>query len=179
MPTVFSHAAVPLSLGLGLGKAMISSRLLIAGIAASVIPDLDGISFWTGIPYASAFGHRGFTHSLLFVLFCSLVASLFHRFLKTKAVTAFLFIGGTVLSHIILDALTNGGLGTALLWPYSNGRFFLPFRPIEVSPVTVARFLSGRGLQVLLSELKWVWLPMTAVFILLLSIRRFAKTKRT
>ncbi len=179
MPTIFTHAAVPLAVGLGLGKDVISRRLMVTGVVASMIPDLDGISFWAGIPYASVLGHRGFTHSILFVLFCGLLAATFHRFFKTKASTAFFFIGSVVLSHIFLDAITNGGLGTALLWPFSNERFFLPFRPIEVSPLALTRLFSSRGIQVMTSELKWVWLPMLCLFVLLLPIRSFSKTKRT
>ena len=179
MPTVFSHTAVPIALGLGLGKKIVSPRLMAAGIAASVLPDVDGISFWTGISYASVFGHRGLTHSLLFVLLCALLGAAFHRLLKTKALTAFLFIGTVVISHILLDSLTNGGLGTALWWPFSPERFFFGTRPIEVSPVTLQRLLSARGIKVFISELQWVWLPSLALFLLASATRLFFKTKRT
>ena len=36
MPTVITHAAVPLCLGLGLGTKVIPPRLLFAGIAVSL-----------------------------------------------------------------------------------------------------------------------------------------------
>jgi len=36
MPTVFTHPAVPLAIGLGLGKDVISTPLLIAGVAVSM-----------------------------------------------------------------------------------------------------------------------------------------------
>jgi len=62
-------------------------------------------------------------------------------------------------SHGLLDALTDGGLGVAFLAPFSGERFFFPWQPIEVSPIGLRRFLSGRGLEVLRSELLWVWLP--------------------
>jgi membrane-bound metal-dependent hydrolase YbcI (DUF457 family) len=41
MPTIISHTAIPLAIGLGLGRKAISSRLLLAGMAASILPDLD------------------------------------------------------------------------------------------------------------------------------------------
>jgi inner membrane protein len=66
-------------------------------------------------------------------------------------------------SHGILDAMTDGGLGIALLAPFDDTRYFFPFRPIEVSPINIRRFLSGRGLAVLASELLWVWLPSAAL----------------
>lgn len=57
-------------------------------------------------------------------------------------------------THSLLDALTDGGLGVALLWPFSNERFFAPWRPIPVAPIG-AGMLSSRGLHVLLIEGLW------------------------
>ena len=54
-------------------------------------------------------------------------------------------------SHGFLDTLTDGGLGSALLWPFSDQRFFAPWRPLPVAPIGRA-FLSSRGLYVLLVE---------------------------
>jgi len=62
-------------------------------------------------------------------------------------------------SHGLLDALTNGGHGIALLSPFTNNRYFFPWTPIEVSPLNIEAFLSQRGLTVLMSELIWIWIP--------------------
>ena len=53
----------------------------------------------------------------------------------------FSFLFASTLSHGLVDMLTNGGLGVALLAPFDNGRYFFPFRPIEVSPLGIANFL--------------------------------------
>ncbi|MFN2645972.1 MAG: metal-dependent hydrolase, partial [Burkholderiales bacterium] len=66
MPSIFTHAAVPLALRLGLGGKAVSSRLLACGMIGSMLPDLDVIGLRLGVSYASEYGHRGFTHSLLF-----------------------------------------------------------------------------------------------------------------
>lgn len=63
-------------------------------------------------------------------------------------------------SHGLLDALTDGGLGAALLWPFSNERMFAPVRPLPVAPIG-ARMLSSRGLYVATVELLW-FLPLWA-----------------
>ena len=68
------------------------------------------------------------------------------------------------LSHPLLDAMTNGGLGVALFAPFSAQRYFFPFRPIEVSPIGM-RFFSERGLEVLASEVVWVWLPGLLIYL--------------
>jgi inner membrane protein len=62
-------------------------------------------------------------------------------------------------SHGVLDAMTDGGLGVAFLAPFSSERWFLPWRPIRVSPIGIAAFFSTRGRAVLESELWVVWLP--------------------
>jgi inner membrane protein len=55
--------------------------------------------------------------------------------------------------------MTNGGLGVALYWPFSLKRIFLPFRPIQVSPIGVGSFFTEWGLRVIVSELIWVLIP--------------------
>jgi inner membrane protein len=160
VPTIFSHPAVPLAIGLALGSKIIPTRLLVAGVVASIVPDLDVIAFRLGIPYASDFGHRGFTHSLTFAMVAALFAVPVARFFRASPLKTFLFLAIAMASHGILDAFTNGGLGVAFLWPWSGERFFAPhdYHHIEVSPIG-ARFFSARGLAVITSELKWVWLP--------------------
>jgi inner membrane protein len=54
-------------------------------------------------------------------------------------------------SHGLLDALTDGGLGAALLWPFSNARLFAPVRPLPVAPIGTG-MLSSRGLYVVVVE---------------------------
>src|SRR5678815_3579050 len=61
-------------------------------------------------------------------------------------------------SHGLLDALTNGGRGIGFFAPFSNHRYFFPWRPIQVSPIGVG-FFSPRGLRVLASEAGWIWVP--------------------
>jgi len=178
MPTIISHPAVPLALGFGLGGGFISIRLLICGVIGSTLPDLDVLAFRLGIPYAAAFGHRGFSHSLLFAFIVALLTACSYKPLRTAPIKAFGFMCIAVGSHGILDTFTNGGLGVGLLWPWSENRFFAPFQPIEVAPLNPARFLTERGTIVIQSELFWVWLPSVAfalmafVFALIVRNRR-------
>ena len=171
MPTIFSHLAVPLALHAGLGPRAIPRPLLLAGMAASVIPDLDVIGFRFGVAYGAQFGHRGATHSIAFALAMGAAAALGATRLRVKKAFAFFFVASCGASHGLLDSFTNGGSGVALWWPFSEERFFAPWRPIEVSPLSAARFLSHRGLEVLGSELVWVWLPAAMFAALLLALR--------
>ena len=55
--------------------------------------------------------------------------------------------------------MINGGLGVAFFALFSSARYFLRFRPIEVSPISVAALFTHRGVEVLRSEVVWIWLP--------------------
>ncbi len=136
--------------------------------ACSVLPDLDVIAFGLGISYRSIWGHRGFTHSLLFaVLAGCLIAWLAFRreelaAMKRSRVSLAIMFSLATVSHLVLDSLTDGGLGVAIFAPFDNTRYFAPWRPIEVSPIGTD-FFSARGLVVLASEMIWVWLPALAL----------------
>jgi len=159
MPSILSHPAVPLGLAFALGKGRVTPRLLVAGVAASVLPDLDVVAFRLGIPYVSPFGHRGLTHSLGFALLLGLAAAVFAPVLRSPKRWCFGFVFLAAFSHPLLDAFTNGGRGVALLWPFTDQRFFAPVRPIQVAPLSPWAFLGPWGCRVLASELAWVWLP--------------------
>lgn len=112
----------------------------------SLVPDLDVVAFKFGIPYGAPFGHRGATHSIAFALVMGLAAWLLTRSWKsTIALTI------VVLSHPLLDMLTDGGLGVGLFWPVTSERFFFPWRPLPVAPIGVG-MLSARGMYVLAVE---------------------------
>ncbi|MEP7119882.1 MAG: metal-dependent hydrolase [Byssovorax sp.] len=179
MASVLSHPAVVLALGPVFARLGVAPRLWLVGAVCTVVPDLDSIGFFAGVPYGSLFGHRGLSHSLLFALGLALILAPICRKLSPKAslptLVGFLFL--CTASHGLLDALTNGGLGVAFFSPFLQHRYFFPWRPIAVSPLSVSRFLAGRGLQVLSSELRWVWLPsvVTGVIAHLLLPRSGAK----
>lgn len=158
MASAFSHIVAPLVVG-GPFRNKVGWRLLILGMILSVAPDADSIAFQFGIPYASPWGHRGFTHSIVFALICAFVFSLMNGFFKSSRVTIFVFSFLSMVSHGLLDALTNGGLGVAFFWPMDSDRYFLPWRVIEVSPISVSRFFSDKGIAVLKSEFLYIWLP--------------------
>ena len=165
MCSVLTHPAVPIALSAFLPRGAASPALLLAGAACSVVPDLDVVGLGLGVGYGDVLGHRGLTHSILFAaaLGASLGFTMFRRARGGSPLT-FLFLFLSTLSHPLLDMLTNGGLGVALFAPFSGERHFFPWRPIEVSPIGVGRFLSDWGVRVVLSELRWVWLPSAVVY---------------
>jgi inner membrane protein len=174
MCSVLTHPAVPIALSTVLPQDALSSTVFLVGVACSVIPDLDVIGRKFGIRSPHMLGHRGLTHSIAFaaVLGATLTYTLFRGSHPDPwVVCLFLFV--STLSHALLDMLTNGGQGVALWAPFSNVRYFFPWRPIEVSPIGVRRFFSKRGVLILWSELRWVWLPSAGVCILGIMIWRY------
>jgi inner membrane protein len=178
MPTILTHAAVPLALGLGLSAQRIPRRLLVAGVLASMLPDLDVLAFRFHIAYGDVLGHRGASHSLAFAVFVGLVAFAWAQHLNAHRATAFWFAAVCTASHGVLDMFTNGGLGAALWWPVPDVRVFAPWQVIEVSPLSLRRVFSAKGWAVLQSELVWVWLPASLVCVGLWWARRQARSMR-
>ena len=172
MPSIVSHPAVPLAASIAFGRSVGSGRLLAAAVAASVLPDLDSIGFAFDVPYGSAFGHRGFLHSLLFAALVALLAAAAHRALAAPPAVAFGVVFAAAASHGLLDALTSGGYRVAFFSPFSNERHFLPWRPIAVSPIGVHRFFSGWGPRVMRSEALYIWLPAATFAALGMVVRR-------
>ena len=118
-----------------------------------------------GITSQHMLGHRGLTHSSMFAAALSALLSFtLFRNAQGSHWLIFLFLFLSTLSHALLDMLTNGGLGVALLAPFSNARYFFPWRPIEVSPIGIGSFFSEWGMRVIVTELKWVWLPSGIMF---------------
>src|SRR5881296_805802 len=177
MASLISHAAVPLALRLALGSEAVPRRLALAAVLCSALPDVDAVGYWAGIPYGHPLGHRGFSHSIVFALLVAGAACTLADWLGARARVVFAVIGLATVSHGVLDAMTNGGLGVAFFSPFSNRRYFLPWRPILVSPISLHIFFGYRGLWVMWSELGWIWLPAAVVFLAALALRRRVSRK--
>ena len=164
-------------------------RLYALAAACSILPDADVIAFSFGIPYSHLLGHRGLSHSLLFALAIGLLAAWLVRMpgaerripavapqisaLPFSSLAACLFLA--TASHGALDAMTDGGLGVAFFAPLDESRYFLPFRPLRVSPISVSAFFSSWGAQVMANEFVWAWVPCLA---LLAVLRLVAEAQR-
>jgi inner membrane protein len=135
----------------GASRAQLAISMLLWS-ALSLLPDADVIGFAFGIRYGDPWGHRGATHSFTFSLALGLLVGLLaarrgRPFWHTAALASLVLI-----SHALLDTLTDGGRGCALFWPFDTTRHFAPWRPLPVAPIGFA-FLSQRGLSVAATEL--------------------------
>lgn len=161
MPTVLTHAVVGATIAT-VARARVQWRLVTAAGISAALPDLDVVTFRLGVPYSSLLGHRGLSHGLVASAMIALAATwlLSRGTALASRMRVWLLLFVATASHGVLDAMTDGGLGVAFFAPFSQARYFFPWRPIAVSPIG-ARFFSSRGVDVLLSELVWVWVPAT------------------
>lgn len=163
MASLFGHALLGCTLSKVLDKTN-SKKLFVLAIISAILPDVDVLSFEFGIPYEHWLGHRGFTHSIVFAIIWSLVMSVV--FGKNNKWLFFIILFLATLSHAVLDAMTTGGLGVGFFIPFENTRYFLGFRPIQVSPIGIEKFFSEWGFKVIMSELIWIGLPCGVILII-------------
>lgn len=174
MASVFGHALVAIAI-----KKIVDDKntkwLLLSAILSSILPDLDVISFNFGIPYEHPLGHRGFSHSILFALIWAGLLAISIGKLKKKLWFFVIFL--STISHGVLDAMTNGGKGIGFFIPFDNSRYFFSFRPIQVSPIGIEKFFSQWGVEVILSEIKYVLLPSIVIFVIWKMVNKYKACK--
>ncbi len=167
MPTLIGHGMPALAVSMVIPRRL-SRAIILLGLACSIAPDLDLVGFYLGVPYAHWLGHRGLSHSLCFsLLTAGLCYLIFVRLTGKASERGRLFLSFLLcaVSHPILDGLTDGGYGVALLSPFSNERYFLPWQPLPVAPLGLGELAGPDGLAVLLHELLWIVLPSAAAAI--------------
>jgi inner membrane protein len=164
MPTVMTHMLVGAAASQIAPPGVPKGRLAVLLALAAAAPDLDVIGFSMGVPYGALLGHRGLSHSLLFAALLGATTAMallarrqvpWHRWLATMIIALV-----AVASHGLLDAATDAGLGIGFLLPFSDDRYFLPFRPMATAPLSPQRFFSAGRWHLMQSEMLWVWLPL-------------------
>jgi inner membrane protein len=182
MPSAFTHLFVSGVLGKTYTAGKMPLRFWVLSTVCAVLPDLDIIGFYFGIRYGDMLGHRGFLHSLSFALLVSVLVVVLafpalRRFSKKWwGMLAYFFI--VTASHGLLDSMTDKGMGVGFFIPFDNKRYFMPWRPIYASPMSISRFFTRAGLVVLIAEIIWIWLPLLLVYFGV-SLYRKSKSRRT
>ena len=145
MPTIITHSVFAISLAHVFKHNELPIRFWLLAAVCSMLPDI------------------AFLTSLVVVL-----GAFYQEKYSSLRPRLILFFFLVTASHGLFDALTNGGLGIAFFSPFDNSRYFLPIRPIQVSPIGLHDFLKWGGWKVLTNEFKWIALP--SILLLLLSI---------
>jgi len=160
MASLLTHAALPLLAGrvVNLPAGVPARRLATAAVVCACAVDLDLLAAFTDLRGRDAFEHRGFFHSLCFAALLAGAATALafrrHRFLPV-----FTLLFAAAASHPLLDLLTRGGPGVALLSPFYSGRLLAPLQLIPVCPLGVDEYFGRLGAIVLGNELMLIVLP--------------------
>jgi inner membrane protein len=167
MATFYTHAFVGFAAARLYADRPMPWRYWGLAVILPVIPDLD--VFLTGT-YGTAWGHRGFTHSLVFALSLAIIAA--SPTFKACRVSwwslpALFFT--IVASHGLLDAMTRGGENVPFFWPFS-GRYG-NWGPLLVSDIAFD-LPDPRYSRAIRAELLWIWLPMSVAVSLAMLYRR-------
>ena len=156
MATIFTHAALPLLAGRSfIPEGQRPRRFLIAAAICACVPDLDFLAYAFDVRPPQLLAHRGLTHSILFAaLLAAIVGVLaFPALLRTPRVWARVWLGlfGWGATHGLVDALTFGDVGVALLAPISAARLHFPLHPVPVVPLGFDEAFGRWGALVLLN----------------------------
>ena len=179
MPSIISHAAAGAALSIAFAPDGAPGRYWRVAIATAVLADVDSLLYYFRVSYYPAIGHRGFFHSPFFGLVISLLLMIL--FFRDEALFSgrwfwyFVLFFAVWTSHGLLDAMTNGGSGVAFLSPFSSRRYFLPWTPIQVSPMRIKSFFTPWGWSVFKNELVWIWLPGLMLVLLSRAVRLWMK----
>jgi inner membrane protein len=182
MASAITHGFFAVVMGKTYAAGKMPRQFWRACVYCSVLPDLDVFGYFFGIHYGDFLGHRGFTHSLVFAFLMNLAIMLLLFKDREKFSWSWLGLGlfffALFSSHGIIDALTDGGRGVAFFAPFDNTRYFFPWRPLLVSPIGLSGFFSAWGLEVLWSEMKWIWIPSFLLFLAMTGFRKIAFKRR-
>lgn len=179
MPMTTTHALVPLAATLAFAKPPIPWKLVIVAAFAAAAPDVDWLfKHFLHVSPVSIYAHRGATHSLSVALAAGLLATLAHRQLGVRPLTAGVVVGAAMASHGLLDMMTDSGRPVAYLWPISSVRLFADWRPFHSGEVHMAHLVT-QTLARLRDELWQLIIPMFVIAALLRVLRLLIeKTRR-
>src|SRR5206468_3008426 len=110
-----THTVLGACLGEVIAGKKLGKKAMLYGILANNIPDVDVVtSFWMN-NVDRLLAHRGFTHSILFALFCIPLLAFIAVKLSKKKLLSFnqwmLLFGTGIFTHIFIDAFTVYGTG--------------------------------------------------------------------
>jgi inner membrane protein len=119
-----THIALGVCIGEAFFGRLIGKKAMVWGAFAQSVPDIDFVAaFWMS-PAENLLAHRGFTHSIIFILivtpFLSLLAERWHRLHNISIRKWMIFFFLQMFIHIFIDAFNNYGVG----WfePFSHYR---------------------------------------------------------
>ncbi len=141
-------------------------------MACAVTPDLDKVvakvlGIFAAITLAPIWSHRGISHSFLFALILSLLATFVamrRHWCSEPWRTLFPMFFLVTISHAFIDVFV-GNYGVALFAPFTTTRYLHPIAAIP--SISFWQYFTPALGPVLLQEMLWIWFPFSALFLLI------------
>ena len=149
-----THIVLGACIGEAIAGKELGRKALVVGAIANSLPDIDFVaSFWLPVS-RDLLAHRGFTHSIAFMLLVSpLIAMLCSRLFKNENVSFarwYFFWGLQISVHLFIDCFN--AYGTGLFEPFSHYRVSFntlyvadPLYTIWLCIAAVALLITGSG----------------------------------
>ena len=148
MATIVTHFIVGSSIALpfcrdsAIASTIRPWAIVVSAGLLSFAADLD-VMYMHWVPYRAFLGHRGFWHSPFAGILISLMLAVFVGVLvRNISARAVMLLAGiwaaSCVSHPLLDAMTDGGLGVMMFFPFTTDRFFFTWRPIHVAIIGIS-----------------------------------------
>lgn len=164
-----THIAIGACIGVVIARKLPVRTAIFWGALFQSLPDIDFVSALWNTQADQLLAHRGFTHSLLFLLLATpSLAWLAEKWNRRKPVSRrqwLFFAGIQLLVHLLIDVLNVYGVGW--LEPFSHHRFAFnwifvadPFFTIVPLIVMLALLLAGKKLNVVRWAAAGVLLPL-------------------
>ena len=144
--------------------------LTFAGLA--VAPDLDLVTSFWGVPPNTPLSHRGISHSFPFAIALATLVAVFFRN-QGRALLAGGVTLAALVSHGLLDAMSQLGNGPMLLWPLTTQSYEFIWRPIP-GVLNASHYLTLQAMPTLAVE-TLMFLPLIVFAALTLFPRRVEK----
>lgn len=120
-----THVAIGAVLGEAFAGKTVGKKAMLWGILAQSIPDIDFIAMPFLETTEGLLAHRGFSHSIIFMLLVApmmaLLAERLHRPHNISLTRWMLFFASAISIHLFVDGFNNYGVGW--LEPFFNKRF--------------------------------------------------------
>ncbi len=169
-----THVALGAVIGDALFGKKLGKKAMLLGGAAQSIPDIDFVNGIWLRPVDDLLAHRGFTHSILFILLTSaLIGWIAFRLNRRQSLSLnawMLLFGLEMAVHLLLDCFNC--YGTGLLEPFSHERFSVnaiyvadPFFSIWPGVACVALIFMKRDSP---TRTKWSRLPLVTTVLYLM-----------
>jgi inner membrane protein len=157
--------------------------ITLASIVCSISPDFDKVvakvlqkSF--AVNLSPIWSHRGISHSFLFALVFGLLATFLavrRGWSSKRRHTLFVVFFCVTVSHGLIDVFA-GTYGVMLFAPFSTTRYLHPIAAL--SSIGFWQYFTPALCPVLLQEVLWIWLPFSALFVLIRLAAGWAQTPK-